>query len=904
MKVFKLFLASPGDTSDQRVAAKEVIEEINTVFGRKEEFTIQLLNWEDSVYSSVGQDGQDVINRQIGEDYDIFVGIMWKKFGSPTKRFGSGTEEEFNIAYERLKNHGNLQLMFFFNSTSIPQDSDFNQFRKVQDFRKSLEDFGVLYKTFTTNEDFIKLFRSNLMGFILDNLKALRNQDNINNTLMFPELSESFKKYLNNMDARFAHSRADTLYLDDMYVAPDLKDLNSNQKRKGLGKTVNLDFLTDSNDNNSFKILLVGNNTSGKTASCKYLYLKYFNFGYFPVLLNGLDFDKILRVEVAIEIINKKIAEQYDNTFNISNIDKSKLLLIIDDFHKATKGKGKYWYTLLNNIECIACNIIVTGSTLVTFNDLNKNKPFANFDSYFILEFGPKNRNKLVEKWNSLGEDIRFIDKNEILRKNDSYNNFIKSIIGKNYIPAYPFYILSILQTIEGGNTLNPNYSIHGFYYELLINNSLSKAVKSNKEIGLYSNFLTQFCYYLFELKVKELSIEQFNGFYDFFCKKHDISYSKNLIMSTLDKSCLLCFENNRVFVNEKYVYYFFVAKFISNEIGNKEEIKSVVSKMCQRVFRDEYASILMFITHLSKDSFIITELIKNADIQFSSFEPTKLQTDVKHINELVKSMPSQVIEMVDVDHLREAQLEDEEEIEKIEKEFDNDNSVNYDDLSLDDDISSIDMIADITRALKTLDILGQVAKKNWGELEGDRKIEIVNSTYKLGLRTLSFYFDFIQRNSEEIAQSITHLIEKKNFRNRFNLKRGVEEEVKNFIFRLCFLSSYGVVKRISDSIGYNELKNTFEKVLHLNPDPSVKLIDFSIKLSFSSITLHLKNIKEFKEDLSDNKIGTMVLQNIVIDYLYMFDTDFQTKGTICNELGIRIRDQYDIDNTSKLKKN
>ena len=43
----------------------------------------------------LGIDAQDVINRQLGE-YDIFLGIMNTRFGSPTHRADSGTEEEFD----------------------------------------------------------------------------------------------------------------------------------------------------------------------------------------------------------------------------------------------------------------------------------------------------------------------------------------------------------------------------------------------------------------------------------------------------------------------------------------------------------------------------------------------------------------------------------------------------------------------------------------------------------------------------------------------------------------------------------------------------------------------------------------------------------------------------------------
>jgi hypothetical protein len=400
---------------------------------------------------------------------------------------------------------------------------------------------------------------------------------------------------------------------------------------------------------------------------------------------------------------------------------------------------------------------------------------------------------------------------------------------------------------------------------------------------------------------VKDISIEEFDSFHNNYCDKHDLTYRKETILETFDTAKLL-YVNNRVFIKENYVYYFFVAKYIANEISNKPEIRDIVTKMCQRVFRDEYASIIMFVTHLSKDSFIISELIRNANSLFSESNVAKLQDDISEINQLVESIPKQVLELVDVRNKRKDELEDEDEKEKLEKELENEPAT-YDDFTLDDDITSIDFFARITRALKTIDILGQVAKKHWGELDGEQKLLLVNSTYTLGLRTLDFYLSLLQRNTNEIIEHIGQLVEKKHFKDRYSLKQGIKETAQNFIFRLCFISSFGITRRVANSIGYDKLKNTFEKALLGQPYNSVKLIDLAIKLSYSSISSHIDLIDKNKNEMENNKLSTIVLQNIVIDYMYMFDTDYKTKSTICNKLDISVQEQLKIDHVSPLKK-
>lgn len=904
MRLFKIFLASPGDTDAERLAAEEAVEEINKSIGSRDNFRLELLKWENDTYPSVGEDGQDVINKQIGSDYQIFVGIMWKKFGSPTKRAGSGTEEEFNLAYNRYTSKKDIQIMFYFNSAPIPQDADLVQFQKVREFKKKIEDLGAYHKPFDSTKDFEKSLRMDLTRYVKDILKEEIQEAVISKSeeqrQVIPEIKESFKIYLNDLEANFAHSKVDPLRLEDIYIAPDLKDLNNGKKTTTV-KVENLDDLTDAIDVEGTKFAFLGNDSAGKSANCKYLFQKYFELGLYPVLISGSDVGSNIRPETLQNLIEEKIAEQYEVPFKLSEIDDTRVIVIIDDFHKATKGKNRYWPALMNNLEELFHHITVTGNSLMLIENLNKQDAFKNFKVYAILEFGPKFRYELVNKWNTIGIETRFQDHNEILRKNDAYLSHIKAIIGKNYIPSYPFYLLSMLQALESGNVQNPNYSIHGFYYEVLINECFSKAIKDRKEISLYYNYLTQFCFFLFEQGVKDVSLEEFDTFHKMYCEKHDLTYRKETILETFDSAKLL-YINSRVYIKEKYVYYFFVAKYIANEIANREEIKELVTKMCYRVFRDEYASIIMFVTHLSKDNFIISELIKIANSLFPEANVAQLQDDINEINELVESIPEQVLEIVNVDEQRNEELQEEEELEKLEKELEEEKT-NYDNFSLDDDISSIDFFARITRALKTIDILGQVAKKHWGELDGEQKLNLVTTTYNVGLKTLDFYLQLLQRNSKDIVEHISQLIKEKHFKDKHSLEKGIEEASRNFVFRLCFMSSFGITKRISNAIGYDKLKNTFDKALAAQPYNSVKLIDLAIKLGYSSIATQIELIEEYKDEMEKNKLSTVVLQNLVIDYMYMFDTDYKTRSRICNKLGISVQEQLKIDQTSTVKK-
>ncbi|MCH8024670.1 MAG: DUF4062 domain-containing protein, partial [Candidatus Marinimicrobia bacterium] len=96
--VLKVFVASPSDVSEERAAVKEIADELNKLW-KNRSIALEVVSWESDVYPSFGSDPQSVINEQVSDDYEIFIGLMWAKIGTPTKEAESGTVEEFRRAY-------------------------------------------------------------------------------------------------------------------------------------------------------------------------------------------------------------------------------------------------------------------------------------------------------------------------------------------------------------------------------------------------------------------------------------------------------------------------------------------------------------------------------------------------------------------------------------------------------------------------------------------------------------------------------------------------------------------------------------------------------------------------------------------------------------------------------------
>lgn len=95
---------------------------------------------------------------------------MWKRFGTPTKRAGSGTSEEFERGYSYFTRYGRPKIMFYFRKAPFyPEDEgELSQFRKVLKFRKKLEKLGVLFWEYDKPIDFERDVREHLIRQILE----------------------------------------------------------------------------------------------------------------------------------------------------------------------------------------------------------------------------------------------------------------------------------------------------------------------------------------------------------------------------------------------------------------------------------------------------------------------------------------------------------------------------------------------------------------------------------------------------------------------------------------------------------------------------------------------------------------------------------------------------------------
>lgn len=172
IRLIKVFLASPGDVAREGELVRQELESINHSFGEREGVQFKVVNWKTDSFPAYGDDGQALLNEQIAQmaQYDLFIGIMWNRFGTPTPRAASGTEEEFLRAVDSYDQIRQPHIMFYFNQQPYnPANLTENEQKgKVLEFKGKVQSRGLTHD-YNGVEDFQRSFRNHVELWLVNN---------------------------------------------------------------------------------------------------------------------------------------------------------------------------------------------------------------------------------------------------------------------------------------------------------------------------------------------------------------------------------------------------------------------------------------------------------------------------------------------------------------------------------------------------------------------------------------------------------------------------------------------------------------------------------------------------------------------------------------------------------------
>lgn len=154
---YDLLISCPGDVNKYAEIIKECLEGFNSVIGRINNAEIVGRHWSTDSYAQSGDKPQELLNKQFVRECDAAVAVFWTRFGTPTDKYSSGTEEEI----EEMISAGRQVFVYFVEEEVSLNTIDIEQYKKVQDFREKYKSRGIFFSVKNV-EDFRRLFTNHL----------------------------------------------------------------------------------------------------------------------------------------------------------------------------------------------------------------------------------------------------------------------------------------------------------------------------------------------------------------------------------------------------------------------------------------------------------------------------------------------------------------------------------------------------------------------------------------------------------------------------------------------------------------------------------------------------------------------------------------------------------------------
>jgi hypothetical protein len=180
----KVFLSCPNDITNKTNIVKiveEVMETANIFYKELLGISFDLKFWKkDSILGQGTPRVQDTINKNLVMNCDIYVGVLWTRFGSPPGidssgiEYSSGTEEEFYLAKSL-----NKELWFFFYNHQVqPTDVKTEDLERVMKFKAHLQDEKIWYAEISSEKDFKTSLYRCIEGLVNKQPPVLMKQEN------------------------------------------------------------------------------------------------------------------------------------------------------------------------------------------------------------------------------------------------------------------------------------------------------------------------------------------------------------------------------------------------------------------------------------------------------------------------------------------------------------------------------------------------------------------------------------------------------------------------------------------------------------------------------------------------------------------------------------------------------
>ena len=690
--------------------------------------------------------------------------------------------------------------------------------------------------------------------------------------------TNAWAEKLETINIPLKHIHKHTLQLSDIFVFPDLEPL-SDISSECLQYIDSEDLLGNSIIERVS--VLEGENQAGKTSLLQMLCISWYKKGVYPIMVSG----KAIKHHNISGQLKSSYKDQYQyREFSYDQymqLDRSKRIILIDDLDESTINndyKPKLLEWLLCNFEKV---IVTTNLQLNLHGVLLHLNNTDNLKHFRILSLGYHKRNALIEKWIRLGQDVITLNEEMLLSEvKQAYDN-ISVLLGQQLIPSYPVFILSLLQ---GLNQVFDNFDIsktsYAFCYNSLIIASLLKSGTVKEKINGVLKFLSEFAYYRYKQHTEKKYFDEnnFRAFYNDYKEDYNAPYSAEALLENLCNADIIrCADSGCYTFSYKYIFYFLVAQKIS-QLVNDNQADGIVQELCMNLHREREANILIFLVYHNGTEKQMEDLLFASMLPFEDYKPITLDRDdplFKGINDIVDGIKSEVmLQNVDPRENRDIALKKSDD---MKRKFERKNPQMR---PSEEDFEKNTCLRDLNNTFKIIRILGQIVKNQMETLKKEQILKLIEESYNVCFRSISFFCTLIEDSKEEIVQ---YILDK--YKDKTNIKESeIRTRVQKLLHMLLYQQCLKSFTNLSSAVGTSNVPEIYDEIAKQIGTPVAKIISFTINTYYNK--MRINDLEELLLEYENNPVAMEIVKARVLNYVYNNYVEFsqlQKIGQLCH---------------------
>ncbi len=698
-----------------------------------------------------------------------------------------------------------------------------------------------------------------------------------------------FIKILMDPGGNFTHPIRGALNAEEIFVYPQLEENDSEVAKKTIfGDAIVAGWETGK------KILILADDEGGKTFLLRRYFTDIHNQGGLPLYIKSEEIKSVTEREID-KLIEQITAQQYVKPDEFKFAERAKKTILIDDIDRI-KGDLKVQERLVEILQDRFITIVLTASSRFILNELvgsETSKHLIQYRSYKIRPFGHLLRNTLIKKWCRLS-DIKNLG--DFDRKVYGAETLVNGILGKSIVPAKPVYLLIFLQSKEQNEQGELQNSSFSYYYQYLITKSLKEVGYRTDDLDEIFSYLSQMAWHFKQKQRKEMSLIELRDFNTKFSNEFtSVDFDQRIDL--LYQSKIIAKSGDYFRFTYAYIYYFFVGKYLSDNL-HEEGVMQVVEQYCEQLSVRENANIIMFLTHHSSDPRVINKISSTLDSCFPENKPLNLDGDLDAINKLVESTANLVIKELNVDENQKTNKHNQDRYDS--EEGDDEPAADHNPNGKNDGAKELISIStQINLTIKTSEILANIVKNYYGSIKKDRKQQYVASIFDSSLRSLSKLFSEILEQPDRFVAEIEKELAN-SFPKMLQLERA--SQAKKFSFQLIGLITTSFIARTGNLVSSEKIREDVSRTVVGKEGNAYRLIEVASCLTQPG-HLPFDSLEKLSRDLKTNAFAFTVLQSLIYYHLHMFHTSDKDKQRLSSIAQISIQKSRLIDHKSRKTK-